>query len=151
MSPVNSREQDRAYDILLLESGPDNIEPFADAFTTIGKTVNIHGIEDGAAALDFLNQCGEYTDAPRPDLILLDLQLPNHSGMDILAELYDRPEWRRIPVIVVTASIDAEEIARSYELSANAYIQKPSTTAEFEDVASAIGEFWLQAAHLPSK
>ncbi|MDN4015201.1 response regulator, partial [Chryseobacterium gambrini] len=92
-------------------------------------TESVHVVDDGASALDFLHQRGEYADAPRPDLILLDLHLSDPDGVAVLTELDDRPELRQIPVLVVTASAVAEDVVQAYELHANAYVQKPSDPA----------------------
>lgn len=151
MTQPFSRGQDRAYDILLLESEPDDIEPFVDAFEATDKTETVHVISDGAAALDFLHQRGDFADAPRPDLVLLDLHLTEPSGADILAVLSDHDELRRVPVIAVTASTDVEAVTQSYELHANAHVQRPTAPAEFEELAGAIEQFWLRVAHLPPK
>lgn len=151
MTPNSSGEQQQSFDILLVESNPDDISPFIDSFTATGVTNEVHVVSDGNQALDFVHQRGDYTDVPRPDLILLDLHLPGRSGDEILAELNKQSELQRIPVIVLTTSDSAEDIARMYELNANAYVQKPTTPSKFAELAQAIEDFWLKTAHLPPK
>lgn len=146
-----SRRNDRRYDVLLVEPEPDDAKPFIDSFRGTDATEDVHVVSDGDEALEYLHKRGEYADAPRPDLILLDLHVTGTSGEEILTELDDQEELRPIPVIVFTSSDAAEDVARSYELSANAYLEKPTTTEDFARLANAIEKFWLDLAHLPPK
>lgn len=151
MTENTSSRRQRAFDILLIESEPDDITPFVEAFETTETTESVYVVADGESALDFLHQRHGYRDAPRPDLILLDLHISGPDGQEILAELNERSELRRIPVIVVTESDSAEHVAQSYDLNANAFVHKPGRSTEFEELAEAIERFWLRAVHLPPK
>lgn len=141
----------RQFDILLIEPDPDAISPFIDSFKATDATEEVHVVSDGDEALDSINRRGTYAEAPRPDLILLDLQVSGTSGERILQELNGKSELRRIPVIVFTSSGSAEDTARFYELNASAYVTKPDTSEGFVKLAQAIENFWLKQAHLPPK
>ena len=149
MTSINPRGNRGPFDVLLVESDPDAASPLIDSFKRTDATETVHVVTDGDEALDFLYQRGDYADVPRPDIVLLDLQVPGTNGEEILSELHEQPELRRIPVLVLTGSDAGEAVARSYELNANAHLQKPSTAAELASLASAIEEFWLRLAHLP--
>lgn len=151
MSRGNSERGDRRFDILLVEPDPEAVSPFIDSFEATDVTEAVHVVSDGDEALDLLNRNGDYADEPRPDLILLDLQVRGASGERILEELNERPELRPIPVIVFTTSEAAADIARSYDLRANAYVTKPDTREDFVSLARTIEDFWLERAHLPPK
>jgi CheY-like chemotaxis protein len=141
----------RKYDVLLIEPDPDDVGPFIESFEGTDATEAVHVVSDGDEALDYLHGRDAYESAPRPDLILLDLDLSGTSGEAILEELSDADELGTIPVLVLTHSDTGEDVARSYELNANAYLDKPDTDEEFGALASAIEEFWLKLAHLPPK
>lgn len=143
--------QQQPFDILLVEPNPDDISPVIDSFEATEVTDEVHIVSDGNQALDFIHQRGDYDDAPQPDLILLDIHLPGRSGDEILEELNKQSELQRIPVIVLTTSDSAEDVARMYELNANAYVKKPDTSSRFAKLAQAIEDFWLKTAHLPPK
>lgn len=146
-----SRGNERSFDVLLVEENPDEVAPFIESFESTDTTEEVHVVSDGDEALDFLHRHEPYEGAPRPDLIILDLHVSGTSGEDVLVELNDRSELRRIPVLVLTASDEATDVARSYELNANAYLQKPTTSDEFVSLARTIEEFWLRLASLPPK
>ena len=141
--------RDDLFHILLVESKPDEVSPFVDSFKATGVTEEVHVVSDGEEALDFIHQRDDYTQAPRPNIILLDLHISGVKGEEILMELKRHPELKRIPVLVITTSDAEEDIARSYQLNANAYLQKPDTADEFAALAQAIEDFWLTTAHLP--
>lgn len=151
MTRKSIRGKTRTYDILLIESEPDDVAPFIDAFESTEYTESVHVVADGTKALDFLNQRGEYSDAPRPDLIILDTHISGSSGTEILAELDGHAELKPVPVVVVTASEAEDDIVQSYTLNANALVTKPDTPDEFEELAEAIEQFWLRVAKLPPK
>ena len=109
----------------------------------------LHVVTDGEQALQFLNQTGEYADAPRPGLILLDLNLPRRSGHEVLAELKEDPGLRVIPVVILTTSQAEEDILRSYSLHANAYVSKPVDFERFMDVIRQIDSFFVTVVKLP--
>ncbi|SFB69936.1 Response regulator receiver domain-containing protein [Halobiforma haloterrestris] len=137
--------------ILLVEDNPGDVRLTREAFEAARIESDLYVVSDGAEALEFLEQRGEYEDAPRPDLVLLDLNLPRASGEEVLTELKDDPELRTIPVIVLTSSRAEEDIVRSYELHANAYLTKPVDPDEFIETIRAFEEFWFTVVHLPSE
>lgn len=151
MSNRSSEGQRRAYDLLLIESQPDEITPFIRSFEKTDRTNEVHVVSDGEEALDFVHQRDDYADVPQPDLILLDLHVPGLSGEEILTELDAREELSRIPVLVFTSSDAEEDIAKSYELNANAYLKKPEAASDFERLAQSIEDFWLVQVQMPPK
>lgn len=110
---------------------------------------NLHAVEDGVEALAYLRQEDEYTDAPRPDLVLLDLNMPRKDGQEVLAEIKADESLRRIPVVVLTSSAAEEDIAKSYDLHANAYLTKPVDFDGFIDIVQSLEDFWLQLVRFP--
>ena len=136
-------------EILLVEDNPGDAELTAEALRN-GKVWNqMQVVEDGDAALAFLRQQGEYANAPRPDLILLDLNLPRKSGREVLAEIKADDKLKAIPVIVLTTSEAEEDILRAYNLAVNCYITKPVDLDQFIKVVKAIEEFWFTVVKLP--
>jgi two-component system, chemotaxis family, response regulator Rcp1 len=108
-------------------------------------------VKDGVEAMQFLRREGEYGDAPAPDLILLDLNLPRMSGREVLEQVKEDPGLRRIPVVVLTTSEAEEDVVRSYELHANAYVRKPVDFDQFTEVVRLIEDFWFTVVKLPPK
>lgn len=151
MADRHSEGDDRRYDVLLVEENPDAIAPFIDSFEATDATEDVHVVSDGDEALAFIHRRGKYEDASRPDLVLLDLHLPGTSGERVLKELNEQSELRSIPVLVFTSSDAAEDVARSYRLNANAYLEKPTEPEKFVTLAQSIEDFWLRQAHLPPK
>jgi len=135
--------------LLLVEDNPGDIRLTEEAFEQGRIENDLHVVSDGSEALSFLSREGEYADAPRPDLILLDLNLPGKGGEDILEELKADPEFRSIPVIVLTSSDAEEDIARSYQLHANAYLTKPVDPDAFIETIRAFEQFWFSVVRLP--
>lgn len=136
--------------ILMVEDNPGDVELTKEAMSS-GKLNNeLHVVEDGEAALDFLFQRGEYTDSPRPDLVLLDLNLPKVSGQEVLAEIKASEELAGLPVVILSSSTDHKDIASSYHLKANSYVSKPVRMDEFLEVTKAIEHFWVEIVRLPS-
>ena len=135
--------------ILLVEDNPGDVRLTREAFKQGRIENDLHVVSDGFEALSFLTQESEYADVPRPDLILLDLNLPGKDGEDVLKELKDDPTLRSIPVIVLTSSSAEEDIARSYELHANAYLTKPVDPDEFIETVRAFEKFWFSVVRLP--
>lgn len=134
---------------LLIDPNPEDVQLFLDALEDEKIANHIHTVPNGVEALDFLHQRGDYTDAPRPNLILLDVELPEMDGHELLETLTDDPKLGEIPVIVLSGSADSEAAARSYNLHANAYIQKPVDPDEFIDVVRDLENFWLEIVWLP--
>ncbi len=135
--------------ILLVEPNPGDARLFTESFADASIASDVHTVTNGEAALELVHQRGEYADTPRPDLILLDFQLPGTSGEAVLSELKSEPSLRSIPVIVLTSSDSEEDIARSYDLHANAYLQKPVDPEEFVELVRSFEEFWLTFVRLP--
>ena len=136
-------------EILMVEDNPGDVRLTREALRD-GKVRNtMHAVEDGEMALDFLYRRGAYTDAARPDLILLDLKLPGKSGLEVLADIKADEALRRIPVVILTSSQADQDIARSYDLHANAYVSKPVGLDQFVAAVKAIEGFWLEIVKLP--
>jgi len=136
-------------EILLAEDNPGDVKLTEKALEQ-GKIVNnLHVAEDGVEAMKYLRQEGEYEDSPRPDLMLLDLNMPRMDGQEVLEEMSEDPILRRIPVVVLTSSEAEEDIVQSYELNANAYLTKPVDFEGFMDVIGSVEEFWLAVVKLP--
>lgn len=136
-------------DVLLVEDNPGDVRLTREAFEANGIDVTLHVVEDGGVALDFYYRRGEYVDAPRPDLVLLDLNLPQTGGEEVLETLCDEPTLRVIPVIVLSGSENQTDVVTAYENCANAYLVKPVDPDEFIDAIHSLERFWLSAARLP--
>lgn len=139
-----------AIDILLVEDSPGDVRLTREALKE-GKVRNtLHVCEDGEQALAFLRRQGEHRDAPRPDLVLLDLNLPRVDGREVLAEMKADPDLKRIPVVVLTTSTADEDVLRVYDLAGNCYIPKPVELDRFLEVVRSIEDFWLTVVRLPN-
>ena len=138
-------------EILLVEDSPSDTDLTIEALQAGDIPCNLSHVEDGVEAMEFLCRKNLYAGAPRPDLILLDLNLPRKDGREVLAELKSDPDLRTIPVVVLTTSKDDRDISRAYQLQANCYIAKPVDFAQFVGVLRAIEHFWLEVAALPIK
>ena len=138
-------------DILLVEDSPGDVRLTQEAFKEGRIDTRPHVVTDGAKALDFLYRRGEHADAPRPDLILLDLSLPRKNGDEVLEEINDDPALSQIPVIVLTSSEAEEDVVKSYELHASAYLTKPVDPGEFLEVVQTFKAFWLSVVRLPPR
>jgi len=136
-------------EILLVEDDAGDVVMTREALDE-GKVLNrLHVVGDGVEALAFLRREGAYTEAPRPDLVLLDLDLPRRDGRQVLGEIKSDPELRRIPVVVLTTSEAEEDIFRSYDLHANAYVTKPVDFDRFVAVIQQIDDFFISVVRLP--
>ncbi len=138
-------------DILLVEDSPTDVELTIEALYDAKVSNNLHVVEDGVEALDFLRRKGPYSKAPRPDLILLDLNLPRKGGREVLTELKADPKLSMIPVVILTTSQADEDIIESYRLHANCYISKPVDFEQFVKVVRSIEDFWFTVVKLPAK
>ncbi len=136
-------------DVLLVEDDPGDILMTREAFEHYKIRNQLHVVTDGEQALEYLHQTGGYAGAPRPGLVLLDLNLPRRDGLEVLAELKQDPELRVIPVVILTTSQAEEDILRSYSLHANAYISKPVDFERFMDVIRQIDNFFIPVVKLP--
>ena len=138
-----------AIEVLLVEDSPGDVRLTREAFKDAKVHINLHVASDGVEALAFLKHDGEYVAAPRPDLILLDLNLPKKDGREVLAEIKESPTLKTIPVVILTTSASEEDILRSYMLHANCYITKPVGLDGFLKVVHSIDNFWLSVVKLP--
>lgn len=148
---MNGMNEGRAIEILLVEDNPGDVRLTREALKDAKVSNMLHVVEDGVAALDFLYRRGAYSAVPRPDLILLDLNLPRKNGREVLAEVKQDPRFRAIPVVILTTSQAEEDIVRAYDLHANCYISKPVDFAQFSKIVRTIDEFWLSVVSLPPR
>ncbi|MCX2932316.1 response regulator [Mycobacterium sp. CVI_P3] len=139
----------RAIDVLLIEDDPGDELITREAFEHNKLKNNLHVVHDGEEGLDYLYRRGPFADAPRPDLILLDLNLPKYDGRQLLEMIKSDDDLRTIPVVVLTTSSAEEDILRSYKLHANAYVTKPVDLDQFMCAVRQIDEFFVQVVRLP--
>ncbi len=139
----------RAIDILLVEDDPGDELITREAFEHNKLKNRLHVAHDGEEGLDYLYRRGRFADAPRPDLILLDLNLPKYDGRQLLEKVKSDPDLARIPVVVLTTSSAEEDILKSYKLHANAYVTKPVDLDQFMKAVRQIDEFFVQVVRLP--
>ena len=141
----------KVVEILLIEDSPGDVRLTIEALKEAKIKNNLSVVQDGVDAMEFLQRKGSYKNAIRPDLILLDLNLPRKDGREVLAEIKNTPELRQIPVVVLTTSRAEEDILRAYDLHANCYITKPVDFKQFMSVVKSIESFWLTVVKLPTK
>jgi len=139
----------RPVGILLIEDNPGDVRLAIEALKASEVAHNLHVVGDGVEALQFLYRKGKYGDAPRPDIILLDLNLPKKDGREVLAEIKQDEDLKRIPVVVLTTSEAEEDILKVYNLHANCYVKKPSELDQFIKHMRAIQDFWFDTCNLP--
>lgn len=140
----------QAIDILLVEDNPGDVRLTREALKENKIQNNLHVVQDGVEALAFLRHEGNYADAPRPDLILLDLNLPKVNGREVLASIKTDPNLKRIPVVILTTSAAERDIFETYNLHANCYITKPVDLDQFLEVIKSVEGFWLSIVKLPN-
>lgn len=138
-------------EILLVEDNPGDVRLVQEAMRAAKMRNRMHVVEDGVEAIEFLQRQGRFGDAPRPDLILLDLNLPRKDGREVLAEVKADPNLKRIPVVVLTTSAAEEDVLRAYNLHANCFVTKPVEFDQFMQVVKAIDGFWVSVVTLPKK
>jgi two-component system, chemotaxis family, response regulator Rcp1 len=138
-------------ELLLVEDNEPDVRLTVEALREAKVKNRLWVVEDGVEALDFLRRQGRHADAPRPDLILLDLNLPRKDGRQVLQEIKTDESLRRIPVVVLTTSKNEEDVLRAYDLHANCYITKPVDFNRFMDVVKSIENFWLTVVRLPDE
>jgi two-component system response regulator len=148
---MNNEEISKNIEILLVEDNPADIRLAQEAFKDAKVHNILYTVGDGVEAMAFLRRQGKYADAPRPDLILLDLNLPKKDGREVLAEIKTDERLKLIPVVILTVSKDEEDILKTYNLHANCYITKPIDFEQFMKVVKGIEEFWLTIVKLPPK
>jgi len=145
--PSNAKD----VEILLVEDNPGDIRLTREALKDCKMRNTLYVVEDGEEALSFLYKRGKYTNAPQPDLILLDLNLPKKDGKEVLSEIKENPGLKRIPVVILTTSKAEEDILKTYDLHANCYITKPVDFDQFISVVQKIEDFWFTIVKLPPK
>ncbi len=138
-------------DILLVEDNDGDIRLMREILAEINPTARLHVVTDGAEAMDFLRYQGRYLDAPRPSVILLDLNLPKLHGREVLARVKANPHLQTIPVIVLTSSEEESDIASSYQLMANSYLRKPGNLDQWEQMVISLNGFWFTRVKLPKR
>lgn len=147
---MNSQMNGRPIEILLVDDNPGDVRLTLEALRD-GKVQNtLHVARDGVEAIAFLRREGKYADAPRPGLILLDLNLPKKNGTQVLAEIKEDPALKHIPVVILTGSQAGEDIIKAYNLHANCYVTKPIDLEQFITVVQSITDFWLTIVKLPT-
>jgi CheY-like chemotaxis protein len=148
---TGGRAECRPIEILMVEDNPGDVRLTVEALKEGKVRNNLHTVEDGMEALAYLRQEGKYAGVPRPDLILLDLNLPKMSGQEVLAEIKADPDLRRIPVVILTVSKAEQDVLKTYNLHANCYITKPVDLDQFLEVVKSIENFWLTVVMLPPR
>jgi len=148
---VTQFEGERQIEVLLVEDDPGDVMMTREAFQDYKLRNELHVVSDGAEAMEFLRQEGEYAGRPRPDLVLLDLNLPRMDGRQVLEAIKSDPDLASIPVVVLTTSENEDDVLRSYSLHANAYVTKPVDFERFIDVIRRIDEFFVSVVRLPRR
>jgi len=148
---IDRTSEAKPVDILLVEDNPGDVRLTKEALRDAKVLNEIFVVRDGVEAMEFLNREGSFAKAPIPDLILLDLNLPRKDGREVLADVKKDPKLKRIPVVVLTTSKADEDIVKSYNLHANAYITKPVDLNRFAEIIHALEEFWFTVVKLPPK
>jgi two-component system response regulator len=139
----------RPINMLLVEDSPTDQLMTREALEHAKVILNLHVVEDGVQTMEFLRKTGKFASAPRPDLILLDLNLPKKDGREVLAEIKSDPQLKKIPVLILTTSKANADIAHAYSAHANCFITKPVGFANFNEVMRSIEKFWFTVASLP--
>ena len=148
------KKRGKRITILMADDDPDDCMLVKDAFAESRLINDLRFVEDGESLMDYLTHQGKYTDSslsPRPNLILLDLNMPLKDGREALKEIKENPNLRRIPVVVLTTSMADEDVLRTYDLGANSYITKPVTFAGLVKVMKSLGKYWLEIVELPEE
>jgi CheY-like chemotaxis protein len=137
--------------VLLVEDSPGDVRLTQEAFRLANKAIQLHVAADGVEAMAFLRRDGVHADAPRPDLILLDLNLPKMDGREVLAHIKEDESLKLIPTVILTTSDAEADIVKSYQLQANCYLTKPVQLDAFETLVTSINDFWLTKVKLPQQ
>src|SRR5579863_1879037 len=141
----------KAIEVLLVEDSPGDVRLTQEAFREANQSIHLHVASDGVEAMAFLRQEGVHSQAPRPELILLDLNLPKMDGREVLAHIKENPNLKTIPTVILTTSEAEGDIVKSYQLQANCYLNKPVQLEEFENLVKSINDFWLTKVKLPQQ
>lgn len=148
---MSSHSNGRLVEILLVEDNPGDVRLTKEAMKEGKMRNNLSVARDGVEAMAFLRREGKYADAPRPDVVLLDLNLPKKDGRSVLKEIKEDPNLRRIPVVILTSSKADEDVLNSYDLHANCYVTKPGDLEQFIEVVKSVEGFWVQIVKLPKE
>jgi CheY-like chemotaxis protein len=138
-------------EVLLVEDSPGDVRLTQEAFRDANSTIHLSVASDGVEAMAFLKHTGKYANSPRPDLILLDLNLPKMDGREVLAHIKENDDLKTIPTVILTTSDAESDIVKSYQLQANCYLTKPVQLDAFEALVKSINDFWLTKAKLPQQ
>jgi two-component system, chemotaxis family, response regulator Rcp1 len=138
-------------EVLLVEDSPGDVRLTQEAFREANRSIHLHVAHDGVEAMSFLRHEGAQVNAPRPDLILLDLNLPKMDGREVLAHIKEDDDLKTIPTVILTTSTAEADIVKSYQLQANCYLSKPVQLEAFESLVKSINDFWLTKARLPQQ
>ncbi|MBI5903222.1 MAG: response regulator [Deltaproteobacteria bacterium] len=141
----------RLIEILMVEDNPADVRLTVEAFKDAKVLNHLNVVHDGEEAMEYLRHGGKYADAPRPDLILLDLNLPKMDGREVLEEIKKDQDLKRIPVVVLTTSDDERDILKAYDLHVNAYVTKPVALDQFVRIVEAVDDFWFSVVKLPPR
>jgi chemotaxis family two-component system response regulator Rcp1 len=144
-------EDGMPIEVLLVEDSPGDVRLTQEAFRDANMTIRLHVATDGVQAMAFLRHEGTHVHAPRPDLILLDLNLPKMDGREVLAHIKADEDLKTIPTVILTTSDAESDIVKSYELQANCYLSKPVQLEAFESLVKSINDFWLTRVKLPKQ
>jgi chemotaxis family two-component system response regulator Rcp1 len=139
-----------AIEILLVEDNVDEADLTMEVLREGRVRNRVHWVEDGEEALAFLRRQGRHAGAPRPDLVLLDLHLPRLDGLEVLAQIKQHPEWKRIPVVMMTSSTDEKDVLSAYSQHVNCFVTKPLDLDKFMEAVRSIEDFWLTIVRLPA-
>jgi chemotaxis family two-component system response regulator Rcp1 len=148
---MTNREDDGHREVLLVEDSPGDVRLTLEAFRQANSSIRLHVANDGVEAMAFLAHEGPHAAAPRPDLILLDLNLPKKDGREVLAHIKENESLKTIPTVILTTSDAEADIMKSYQLQANCYLRKPVQLEAFEALVKSINEFWLTTVKLPQQ
>jgi len=144
-------EEYMPVEVLLVEDSPGDVRLTRDAFRETNESIRLHVAVDGVEAMDFLKKRGAFASSPRPDFILLDLNIPKMDGREVLAQIKKDNDLKTIPTIILTTSDSEADIKKSYELQANCYLNKPVQLEDFESVVKSINDFWTTKVKLPQQ
>ena len=148
---MEKNDKGRPVEILLVEDNPADVLLMEEALQEGKMSNNLYAVGNGDEAMDYLKKRGKYKDASRPDLIMLDLNLPKKDGREVLAEVKTDPELMNIPIVIITTSRSEEDIDMTYTLHANAYVTKPLSVRQFFEVVQKIEDFWFTIVKLPPR
>ena len=138
-------------EVLLVEDSPGDVRLTREAFCDANMSIHLHVASDGVEAMAFLRHEGAHADAPRPDIILLDLNLPKMDGREVLAHIKEDNSLKTIPTVILTTSAAEADVVKSYQLQANCYLTKPVQLDAFEGLVKSINDFWLSKVKLPQQ